>query len=120
MYLQEDEAARVVRSILRHTEILAGFAGLAHPEIDNSRLEHSAVRAHDRSFIHNLDRMIVQAGGTITGEHGVGLEKIKYMERIFDRDTLEAMCSVRRVFDPLGIANPGKVLPASTGCERPL
>lgn len=65
MYLREDEAARVVRSILRHTEILAGFAGLAHPQIDNSRLEHSAVRAHDRSFIHNLDRMIVQAGGTI-------------------------------------------------------
>jgi SAM-dependent methyltransferase len=65
MYLREDEAARVVRSILHHTEVLAGFAGLAHPEIDNSRLDRSAVRPDDRSFIHNLDRMIVQAGGTI-------------------------------------------------------
>jgi len=50
-------------------------------------------------------------GGTITGEHGVGAEKPHYLRLIFSETDLEAQRKVRRVFDPLGIANPGKVLP---------
>ena len=53
----------------------------------------------------------VEAGGTITGEHGVGVDKRRYMPLIHSRDTLEAMAGVRRVFDPAGLCNPGKVLP---------
>jgi FAD/FMN-containing dehydrogenase len=53
----------------------------------------------------------VAAGGSITGEHGVGSDKRDYMPLIFDAATLDAMCAVRRVFDPLERANPGKVLP---------
>ncbi len=51
------------------------------------------------------------AGGSITGEHGVGSDKIEYMPWIFDPDTLGAMRAVRRAFDPLEMANPGKVVP---------
>jgi hypothetical protein len=53
----------------------------------------------------------VAAGGSITGEHGVGSDKIDYMPLIFDDTTLAAMCQVRRVFDPRGVANPNKVIP---------
>ena len=56
----------------------------------------------------------VAAGGTITGEHGVGSDKIDYMEMIFDKTSLGAMCAVRRAFDPSERANPGKVIPLHT------
>ncbi len=53
----------------------------------------------------------VRAGGTVTGEHGVGLDKTRYLPLIFDAETLGAMQAVQRVFDPRDLANPGKVLP---------
>jgi len=53
----------------------------------------------------------VAAGGTITGEHGVGSDKLDFMPLIFPPATLELMCAVRGVFDPEGRANPGKVVP---------
>ncbi len=53
----------------------------------------------------------IAAGGTITGEHGVGLDKLRYMPLIFDPDSLAAMLGVRRVFDPEERVNPGKVVP---------
>jgi len=56
----------------------------------------------------------VAAGGTITGEHGVGLDKLRYMPLIFDAESLTAMCAVRRVWDPKGLVNPGKVVPVHT------
>ncbi|HVH10970.1 MAG TPA: FAD-linked oxidase C-terminal domain-containing protein [Gemmatimonadales bacterium] len=53
----------------------------------------------------------IDAGGTITGEHGVGLDKLRYMPLIFDGDSLAAMRAVRRVWDPEERVNPGKVVP---------
>jgi glycolate oxidase subunit GlcD len=53
----------------------------------------------------------IAAGGTITGEHGVGSDKVHYMPLVFDADTLAAMRAVRRAFDPAELANPGKVIP---------
>lgn len=53
----------------------------------------------------------IEAGGTITGEHGVGLDKVRYMPLLFNEDTLDAMCRLRSVFDPDRRANPGKVVP---------
>ena len=53
----------------------------------------------------------IAAGGSITGEHGVGSDKIDYMPLIFDPTTLATMCAVRRAFDPAESANPGKVVP---------
>jgi glycolate oxidase len=62
--------------------------------------------AHDE-----LVEACVDAGGTITGEHGVGLEKRKYMPLIFTPDDLERMALVRAAFNSTGLFNPGKVLP---------
>jgi glycolate oxidase len=53
----------------------------------------------------------VEAGGTITGEHGVGMEKLGYMSLIFSPDDLQTMRRVRSAIDPSGLLNPSKVLP---------
>ncbi len=53
----------------------------------------------------------IAVGGTITGEHGVGLDKLRYMTTLFGHDTLGAMRALRRAFDPLERSNPGKVYP---------
>ncbi|UCC69550.1 MAG: FAD-binding oxidoreductase, partial [Armatimonadota bacterium] len=58
-------------------------------------------------------------GGTITGEHGVGAEKPGFMELIYSKEDLAAQRKVREVFDPAGIANPGKVLPAREAALPP-
>ncbi len=55
--------------------------------------------------------LCIETGGTITGEHGVGSDKLRYMPAVFDPDTLAAMTAVRLVFDPRSLANPGKVIP---------
>lgn len=53
----------------------------------------------------------VAAGGTITGEHGVGVDKRKYMSLVYGETELEAMRQAKGVFDPDGLMNPGKVIP---------
>ena len=53
----------------------------------------------------------IAAGGTITGEHGIGLDKLRYMPLLFDAEALGAMHAVRRVWDPEERVNPGKVVP---------
>src|SRR5207237_5845248 len=58
----------------------------------------------------------VRAGGSITGEHGVGLDKSSYLPLIFSEDDMAAMLQVRAAFDPFGICNPGKIIPAPGGC----
>jgi FAD/FMN-containing dehydrogenase len=52
-----------------------------------------------------------EAGGTISGEHGVGTEKIGGMALVFSPDDMEAMRRMKAAFDPDGTCNPGKVLP---------
>ena len=58
----------------------------------------------------------VENGGSITGEHGVGLEKRELMARQFSPETLEMMAKLKALFDPDGRLNPGKVLPTGRGC----
>jgi glycolate oxidase subunit GlcD len=84
--------------------------GNLHPNIpyDAGNPDESA-RVH-RAMTQVMDACIA-AGGTITGEHGVGLDKLPYMDRLFTTETLGAMCALRSVFDPLRRANPNKVVP---------
>jgi len=57
-------------------------------------------------------RLCVDAGGTISGEHGIGLEKLKEMSFVFSSDDIAAMWKLKNAFDPVGLLNPGKVLPS--------
>ena len=58
----------------------------------------------------------VAAGGSLTGEHGIGVDKSQYMTAMFTPDDLALMQRVRSVFDPLGLCNPGKVFPTPRLC----
>jgi glycolate oxidase len=58
----------------------------------------------------------VAAGGSITGEHGVGVDKKRYMPKMFAEPDLAAFQKLRCAFDPDGLANPGKVMPAPRLC----
>jgi glycolate oxidase subunit GlcD len=84
--------------------------GNLHPNIP-----YSADDPDESERVHKAMTEIMQAcidaGGSITGEHGVGLDKMGYMESIFSEDSLNAMCELRAVFDPDRRSNPGKVVP---------
>src|SRR5256884_875357 len=56
-------------------------------------------------------RAVVEMGGALSGEHGIGLEKSAFMPWIYSEDDLGAMHRVKDVFDPNGILNPGKIFP---------
>jgi len=58
----------------------------------------------------------ISVGGSITGEHGVGMEKNEMMDRLFSKETLGMMRDFKLLFDPDGRLNPGKVLPTGKGC----
>ncbi len=60
--------------------------------------------------------LCIEHGGSITGEHGVGMDKAKHMPLMFTADDLETMQLLRCAFDPEGIANPGKVFPTPRLC----
>ncbi len=84
--------------------------GNLHPNISfDGRIPGLKARVEQASG--EIMAVCIAAGGTITGEHGVGLDKLRYMPLIFDGDSLAAMRAVRRVFDPLERVNPGKVVP---------
>ena len=84
--------------------------GNLHPNIpyDANDLDESA-RVH--RAMQSIMQTCVDAGGSVTGEHGIGLDKLDYMSLIFSPESLEAMCRLRDVFDPERRANPGKVVP---------
>jgi glycolate oxidase len=62
--------------------------------------------------------LCVEAGGTITGEHGVGIEKINQMCTQFESDELTQFHAVKHAFDPLGLLNPGKAVPTLHRCAE--
>ena len=77
-------------------------------------------RGADLNSVREAGREImetcVRAGGSITGEHGVGLDKCSYLPLIFSEDDMSAMLQVRAAFDPSGLCNPGKIIPVPGGC----
>ena len=58
----------------------------------------------------------ISVGGSITGEHGVGMEKNEMMAKLFSADSLDYIGRFKTFFDPAGLLNPGKVLPTGRGC----
>ena len=58
----------------------------------------------------------VELGGSLTGEHGIGVDKKAHMPKMFDEPDLQAFQKLRCAFDPGGLANPGKVMPTPRLC----
>jgi glycolate oxidase subunit GlcD len=102
---------------LRLSTVFHAGDGNLHPNINfdgRDEEEVSRVMAASREIM----KLCVDAGGSITGEHGVGADKIDYMPLIFNQSSLDAMLSVKDVFNPLGLCNPGKAVPAPKMCKE--
>ncbi len=63
-------------------------------------------------------QVCMDMGGSITGEHGIGSEKLEYVSMMFSDSDLEVMERVRRVFNPKNQCNPGKVIPERNACAE--
>ncbi|SFF39907.1 glycolate oxidase [Actinacidiphila alni] len=104
---------------IRVANVFHAGDGNLHPLILFDDTVPGAAHAAEELGFTILD-LCVDAGGSITGEHGVGLEKKSRMPRQFSADDLDTMQLVRCAFDPDGIANPGKQFPTPRLCgERP-
>ncbi len=84
--------------------------GNLHPNILFDRQKPDEVERVERAS-HEIMALCVSVGGTITGEHGVGVDKRGYMGLVHNETELDMLRRVRRVFDPDGLLNPGKVVP---------
>ena len=103
------------RNKLRIANVFHAGDGNLHPLICfDSRSPEEVQRVKEAG--RELMQVCVNAGGTITGEHGVGLDKRELLPLVFSDSDMEAMLSVRAAFDPLGLCNPGKVIPMLRGC----
>jgi glycolate oxidase subunit GlcD len=95
---------------LRVANVFHAGDGNLHPNILFDRNDQDELDRVERAS-KEIMKLCVDVGGTITGEHGVGVDKRGYMALVHGPQELEAMASVKRVFDPRGLFNPGKVLP---------
>ena len=73
-------------------------------------------RRWPRKWPARFSTYCIEAGGSLTGEHGVGADKKDYMPRMFSDDDLMVMQQVRDAIDPARLCNPGKVLPTPRLC----
>jgi glycolate oxidase len=102
---------------LRCANVFHAGDGNLHPLIlFNSNIEDEVRRAED--FGAAILELCVEVGGTITGEHGVGMEKINQMCVQFSRDELDMFMAVKRAFDPACLLNPEKVIPTLARCAE--
>ncbi len=100
---------------LRIANVFHAGDGNLHPLICfDSRFPEEVKRVKEAG--RELMEVCVAAGGTITGEHGVGLDKRELLPLVFSDADMNAMLSVRAAFDPLGLCNPGKIVPMLKGC----
>lgn len=106
------------RHRLRSLNVFHAGDGNLHPCLlydEADRDETARVVAASREI---LDACL-ELGGSLTGEHGIGVEKVGLMQRLFSPEDLETMRTVRAVFDPQGRANPGKAIPGRGGaCQE--
>jgi glycolate oxidase len=109
------EVLRKVLETGKKNDVLIGNVfhagdGNLHPLIlFDERNKDELERVH--KVTSEILKICADAGGTISGEHGIGIEKLKEMKFVFTESDLEAMRRVKRAFDPENILNPGKVIP---------
>lgn len=102
---------------LRCSNVFHAGDGNLHPLIlfdANSADEVARAEAFGVAILE----LCVQVGGTITGEHGVGIEKIDQMCKQFSREELDAFSAFKRAFDPYGLLNPLKLIPTLVRCAE--
>jgi glycolate oxidase len=100
---------------LRVGNVFHAGDGNLHPLVlYDARVEGEPDRA--RQLAEAILEACIDVGGSLTGEHGIGIDKVCSMPLLFDADDLEAMQRLRRAFDPAGLCNPGKLFPTPRLC----
>jgi glycolate oxidase len=97
---------------IRCANVFHAGDGNLHPLILYDGREPGAL-ARAEELAGKILRLCVEMGGSITGEHGVGVEKRAYLPDMFSAEEIDCLKRVRAAFDPLGIANPGKMFPVA-------
>lgn len=97
---------------IRCANVFHAGDGNLHPLILYDGREAGALERAEE-LAGRILRMCVEMGGSITGEHGVGMEKRDYLPAMFGPDEMALLQRVRAAFDPRGIANPGKMFPSA-------
>jgi glycolate oxidase len=127
-YVQDGVVPRTrLPEVLRRIEELSAAGGLRvgnvfhagdgnlHPLVlYDARVPGESDRAHE--LAERILEACIDAGGTLTGEHGIGTDKACAMPLLFSESDLAAMARLRRAFDPRGLANPGKIFPTPRLC----
>jgi glycolate oxidase len=107
--------AIVARHGLRVANVFHAGDGNLHPLIlfdERDPAQLAGVIAASEEIL----KTCVAHGGSITGEHGIGIEKSGYVTCQFSEKDLEAMAQLKAAFDPRGLCNPGKLFPTGKGC----
>ncbi|EGK07769.1 glycolate oxidase, subunit GlcD [Desmospora sp. 8437] len=91
--------------------------GNLHPTLLTDARDPSEIERAEQAFA-DIFAAAIRLGGTITGEHGVGLAKAPYLEWKTGRIALDVMKGIKKVFDPQGILNPGKIFTDTPRTER--
>lgn len=109
------EALREIAKISQETNVMVANVfhagdGNLHPLIMfDGRIEGAL--HHAESTAARIVRLCISLGGSITGEHGVGMEKRQFLSGMFDKESMDTMKQIRIACDPLEIANRGKMFP---------
>jgi glycolate oxidase len=113
------EIARIeeTRQVMIANVFHAGDGNL-HPVILYDEREEGVIDRVRRAG-EDILRLVCRMGGGLSGEHGIGIEKIGFMRDFFAEEDLEEMRRLRALFNPRGICNPGKAIPAAGRCVEP-
>jgi len=104
---------------LRVANVFHAGDGNLHPLILIDDLNDQALLERIHQAGRKVMELCVNQGGSITGEHGIGIEKREYMPLMFNADELAAQLEIKEVFDPDGLMNPGKIFPEQVPTDRP-
>lgn len=109
------------RHNIRIVNVFHAGDGNIHPILLFDERDAEQMRRVSEASEEILNRCI-DLGGSVTGEHGIGVEKISFMKRLFTETDLLVMEDIRRVFNPNGLCSPGKMLPTAGACgtENPV
>jgi FAD/FMN-containing dehydrogenase len=109
--------AAAERRGVRLANIMHAGDGNLHPNISFDRRDAEEL-TRVREIGAEILRICVEAGGVLSGEHGIGIEKRDYMHLLFSEEDLAPMRWVHDAFDPADRCNPGKLIPAPRACTE--
>src|SRR6267378_562232 len=113
-----------IREIGRKNDVMIGNFGHAgdgnlHPNYMTDERDREAFARAEKT-VFEVEEAAIDLGGTITGEHGVGLYKKRLLEKMVGSPSMQMMRTLKAMMDPNNVLNPGKILDLKPRCEGPL